>query len=68
MIRRCFRVFTYLALGLLIPVGSVLEVEAQRGGGGRGGGGRSARSSSNVNRGGQARSGSSHQSANRAPS
>ena len=39
MIRKCFRMFIYLALGLLIPVGSVLEVEAQRGGGGRGGGG-----------------------------
>ena len=69
MIRKFLRALTYLALGFLIPVGSVLEVEAQRrGGGGRGGGGRSARSSSNVNRGGSARSGSTHRSASRAPS
>ena len=27
MIRKILRVFTYLALGLLIPAGSVLEVE-----------------------------------------
>ena len=63
MIRKFVRALTYLALGFLIPVGSVLEVEAQRRGGSRGGGGRSARSSSSVNRGGSARSGSTHRSA-----
>ena len=69
MIRKCLRTITYLALGLLIPIGSVLEVEAQRrAGGSRGGGGRSAHSSSNVNRGGSARSGSTHRSASSTPS
>jgi len=51
MKRKSFRVLVYLALGVLIVVGAVLEVQAQRGGRGGGGGRRPARTNSSVNRG-----------------